>query len=199
MRMISKLTRLAASVLLMCSVLLALSYSVRAGFINTPVNAEVPFECVKAEKVLGEKYNIVIERMDESSPEPDTDEITLSGTGTGVFGIEIDEPGTYQYKVYERTGANKNIIYDDTIYEVTLFVTQDDDGILHYQVILSNGSIFKPAEIKFVNKSKDSGGAVIATGEQLSAFIPYAFAAFGIGCSILILARVRRKEMEADD
>ena len=197
MRIIPRMIKLAASVMLMCSVLLALSYSVRAGFINTPVNAEVPFKCVKAEKVLGEKYNIVIERMDESSPEPDTDEITLSGTGTGIFGIEIDEPGTYQYKVYERTGTNKNIIYDDTIYEVTLFVTQDDDGILDYQVILSNGTIFKPTEIKFVNKSK--GGAIIATGEQSSAFIPYAFAAFGIGCSILILALKRRKEMEADD
>ena len=180
-----------------CAVLLFFVFPVRADFRNTPIEALIPFTCVKADVSGGGIYDFVIEAADETTPMPESSMITIKGSGSASFGIEIDEPGTYQYKLYEMAGSNKKIIYDSTTYTVTLFVTQDDDGILDYQIIPSKGGLVKPSEIKFVNKASGSGGAVIATGEKLSAFVPYAFAAFGSGCVILILALRRRKE-EAD-
>ena len=145
----------------------------------------------------------MIEKLDEASPSPDSIVKTISDAGEGTFVIGIDEPGTYQYKVYEKAGTNSKIIYDDTAYTVTLFVTSDTNGELSCQIVLSKGGLAKPTEIAFANKAEKIDKPItptkpvtptVSTGEPASPYIPYAIAALTAGVLILILALGRRKE-----
>ena len=173
----------------LCAVLLFFDFRVYAGFRHQEIQAIVPFTCEKVDSAANQ-YEIVLEKLDEASPMPDVVTKKISA-GDDSFTIGIDEPGTYQYKVYENAGTDSKITYDDTTYTVTLFVTSDDAGKLDYKVILSKGGMVKPTEISFVNKAVR---VPIATGETANPYIPFAFAAFALGGIVLILALRRRKE-----
>jgi len=63
-------------------------------------------------------------------PEGSGDTVEISGEGTGQFGaITYTEAGTYRYTVRELTGSDKGYTYDETEYQVTVTVT-DNDGEL---------------------------------------------------------------------
>ena len=221
MRKRERMTKMISIVMAAFAVLLFFVFPVSAESRNTPVKAQIPIICEKTD-ATNNNYEIVIENID-NAPLPDNNVISFSESGQTEYEIEIDEPGTYLYKVYEKAGTNKNIIYDNTSYTVTIFVTQDDNGVLNAQVILSKDGAGKPTSVKFVNMPIDtdsgtqsntpvgthnntpvgthnntpSGDSVPyapATGEAVSKFYPYAVATFMIGSIILILALKRRKE-----
>ena len=187
----------------LCAVLLFFGLPVKAEFTYNRIEARVPFTCAGIDSAIENEYEIVIEKLDEASPSPDSIVKTISDAGEGTFVIGIDEPGTYQYKVYEKAGTNSKIIYDDTAYTVTLFVTSDTNGELSCQIVLSKGGLAKPTEIAFANKAEKIDKPItptkpvtptVSTGEPASPYIPYAIAALTAGVLILILALRRRKE-----
>jgi len=185
-------TKVLTVLMSVCAVLLFFGLPVKAEFKHNAIQAEIPFTCAKINSTkLKNEYEIVIEKLDDSFPDPDTETAVISGSGDGMFTITIDEPGTYHYRIYEKAGSNSKIIYDSTEYTVTLFVTSDDDGTLEYQVVLSKGGLIKPTEVCFANKAVKS---MVATGESANPFIYYALAAIVLGGAILILAFRRRKE-----
>ncbi|MBR2523530.1 MAG: hypothetical protein IKE53_03730 [Clostridiales bacterium] len=186
--------RMLIAAALLCAVLLFIVFPVSAGFTYTPVTAEIPVT-LKNAGVSGEgNYYVIVEQETSDSPAPESDVITMA-YGTRNINVVIDEPGTYSYKVYERTGNNSKIIYDKTKFTATLFVTSDDLGNLDYQVVLSNGGLLKPTEICFVNKAADSGsGSIVATGEDVRPMITLAVTAFAISGMITVIVLIRRKE-----
>ena len=204
----------------LCTVLLFCGLPVNAEFTYSGIMAVIPFTCSGTGSAT-EEYEIVIEKLDGNSPSPETDVKTVKGSGEGTFRVAVDEPGTYRYRVYENAGSNPKIIYDNTAYTVTLFVTSDDNGDLDYQVILSKDGTVKPAAVAFENMANSEtdedwtdkridhdGGDVtgkkpaaptVSTGEAASPYIPYAVAALAAGGLILILAlRFRRRKEDAD-
>lgn len=202
-----KLNKAAAFIMAVCSVLLVFITPVSAGFVNQPITAKIDFECVKVDQDYNGNYDIVIEKVDDNAPMPSETVISMA-PGKGCFEIEIDEPGTFSYKIYERNGENKDIIYDTTVYYVTLFVTQDDTGVLDYKVILSKEGSVKPTEVTFVNRvagaennkddsdKKEKGkDPVVATGAAPSALIPYALILILAGIVFFISAVRRGKEV----
>lgn len=63
-------------------------------------------------------------------PEGDGAELTISGAGTGSFGdITYTAPGTWVYSVSETAGSAAGYTYDNSIYLVTVTVT-DTNGTL---------------------------------------------------------------------
>ncbi|MBQ6018415.1 MAG: hypothetical protein IJL19_11085 [Clostridiales bacterium] len=191
MKLIRAASKLLTAAAALCAVLLFFGFRVDAEFKHPEIEAIVPFTCAKVESNTANDYEIVIEKIDEASPVPGTLTQTVNGSGDGFFTITIDEPGTYQYRIYEKAGTNSKIIYDDTSYTVTLFVTSDDAGNLDYQVILSKGGMIKPTEVAFANRAVKT---MVSTGESASSYLLYALAAFATGGAILILALRRRKE-----
>lgn len=189
MRHVSAVSRFVTAAVALCAVLLFFGFRVNAEFRHNEIQAVVPFTCEKVDSAANE-YEIVIEKIDKASPTPEKITKKIS-SGDESFTIGIDEPGTYQYKVYENAGNDAKIIYDNTTYTITLFVTSDDLGNLDYQVILSKGGMVKPTKVSFANKAVTPP---IATGETANPYIPYALAAFAIGGTILILVLRRRKE-----
>lgn len=88
-----------------------------------------------------------------NAPMPDSDFIEIVGAGTGSFpSIVYTEPGDYHYKLWEETGSAKGYRYDKSVYDVTVQVTTDDDGLLTATVYMSkDGSDGKSAAAVFVN------------------------------------------------
>ena len=83
--------------------------------------------------------------------------ITVSnGMGRGSFGMsEYTEPGEYHYEISQKSGSVKNIRYDKSTYEVTVYVLNDGQGGLVSEVWASkNGSGSKTDAIQFVNTGR---------------------------------------------
>lgn len=108
------------------------------------------------ENIEPEKFECVMEPSDENLPGKVLfNEITLNKTGiiTGHFDeIHYTKPGDYKYNVYQTKGNNKNIVYDDSMYEVTVRVVNTETGGLTAEVwAVKNESEQKVDEIKFTN------------------------------------------------
>jgi len=120
----------------------------------TPVDAEIPFVCYTVEDVETE-YQISIKAKEESSPIPDQNVIRLNEGGQGSFRICITEPGTYDYLVYELRGEDDTIKYDDTQYDIHVFVTNNEENELDYSVTVNYaGTDKKPDKVTFKNDVK---------------------------------------------
>ncbi len=101
------------------------------------INAEIPVKCIRTAADDTSDYVIKIEAENEDSPMPVSDTLTLSETDTGNFEINVTEPGTFYYKIYELQGSDKNKEYDNGIYDITLFVEHDEKNELTYSVVAS--------------------------------------------------------------
>ena len=80
-------------------------------------------------------------------------QIELSKGESGNFELNYTESGTFYYVVKQVTGANKNVIYDQTIYEITVFVGWDENGNLYAKpIIFIDGQSGKYGECEFTNE-----------------------------------------------
>ncbi len=68
------------------------------------------------------------------------DTVTNKSNGTFAFGaLTFDTVGTYYYAVAERRGDLGGITYDDTVFRVTVIVSDKGDGTLGTTVYTTNG------------------------------------------------------------
>ena len=116
------------------------------------LEAEIPVTCLEIPDGKTHTYTIIIESENEISPVPKSDTLEITENGTGKFEIDIDEPGTFVYKVYEKEGNEPDIKYDKNVYSVTVFVEDVSDSTLKYAVVAkSEGKDEKPDKIEFEN------------------------------------------------
>ena len=93
-------------------------------------SAEVSFT---AEKFLDDKapkaeaFEFVLE--DEAGNEIQT--VKNDAEGAVVFDtLRFNQSGEYSFTISEKEGSDKKIIYDETVYEVTVVVTDNGDGTI---------------------------------------------------------------------
>jgi len=111
---------------------------------------EIPVICLDVEELDEHIYNISIETEDPFAPVPLSDTLSISKNGTGYFEIEIDEPGTFVYNVYEQKGDEPDIEYEERAYTITLYVeTNENDELLCAVSATINGTDVKSDEISF--------------------------------------------------
>lgn len=116
------------------------------------LEAEIPVTCLEIPDGMTHTYTIIIESENEISPVPKSDTLAITENGTGKFEIDIDEPGTFVYKVYEKEGNEPDIKYDQNIYSVTVFVEDVSENTLKYAVVAKiEGKDGKPDSIEFKN------------------------------------------------
>ena len=116
------------------------------------LEAEIPVTCLEIPDGMTHTYTIIIESENEISPVPKSDTLEITENGTGKFEIDIDEPGTFVYKVYEKEGNEPDIKYDKNVYSVTVFVEDVSDSTLKYAVVAEIvGKDEKPDKIEFEN------------------------------------------------
>lgn len=133
---------------------------------------------------------------------------TVKNTADGKFAftaIPVEKAGEYVYTVRELNDGQKNVTYDETVYTVTVTVTDNFDGTLKVEYAYSDGD--KAAiGIKFVNSYNEPKPEPIPekeepsddvkspqTGDYSNSWLWFALA-FVSGCGILGASIYGKKE-----
>lgn len=87
-------------------------------------------------------------------PLPEDRSLTFTGSGEGSFGaVEYTAPGDYIYTVTQVKGNADYVTYDDTVYTVTVRVTNDGTGGLVAEIwAVGDQSTQKSEEVLFSNR-----------------------------------------------
>lgn len=96
---------------------------------------------------------------EEEAPMPEEDALKIRGSGKATFGaITYTEPGDYHYTVVQQEGEEPYLTYDDTVYRVTVRVTNADEGGLVPEIwAVKDQQTEKTAELLFANLYDPSG------------------------------------------
>ena len=121
-----------------------------AALLMMPVRAnaeEVPYECfaelpvsVELNGDHDEQFHVTIELaegMDETAPLPDeaADGLLIAGDASDRFSnFHFTKPGDYVYVVKQEIGNTAYMSYDNTVYTVTIRVTNADNGGLQHEI-----------------------------------------------------------------
>ena len=121
-------------ILFSLSLFLALNSGIYADAYYNTSTVEIPVECTVMKYFKDYEYQIAIEPQNENSPLPEESVITVPNGTMGFFRININEPDTFTYKIYEEIPEekNKNINYDRRVYTLTVFVTDKGNRELLY-------------------------------------------------------------------
>lgn len=156
------------SALLLCFILLmATTLPVKAApspvslqmEINTSLTGDIP--------PTPETFTFILEAVDHA-PMPENNTVTISGEGKSFFPpINYTDLETYTYTLREINGGTEGYTYDDTIYNVTVQITADNEGKLTAsQYVSKQGNAVKEGEVVFENhyKAKDHSVSGPTTG-----------------------------------
>ena len=121
-----------------------------AALLMMPVRAnaeEVPYECfaelpvsVELNGDHDEQFHVTIELaegMDETAPLPDeaAGGLLIAGDASDSFSnFHFTKPGDYVYVVKQEIGNTAYMSYDNTVYTVTIRVTNADNGGLQHEI-----------------------------------------------------------------
>ena len=146
---------LAVGAAVVCSFSFLLSRDMTASAYET-VNAGIPVFCHELTAGEQHSYDIIIEPADASLPMPESSIITVDSGENAVFSIDISEPGTYDYRVYERPGTDERVEYDDTVYLVSIFAENDNSGGLRTAVSAKDEKTgLKVRDIEFIDSAEE--------------------------------------------
>lgn len=114
------------------------------------ITAKIPVAVEKVES--DEAYTFKITGGESEYELIKEDTISLKSGEKGFFEISFDYPGTYSYTVSQVAGTDDKTTYDNTTYNVDIYVTESEDGALFAQpVCYVDGSDEKKAELTFKN------------------------------------------------
>lgn len=184
--------------------------------LSTPVHAEekyvtakIPVECV-GENCDEQFTYVLLADGGENQNDIENSRFSLSDGGKDYFEIKFFCPNTYKYKVKQEKGSDKDTTYDETVYDVDVYVTEDEKGKMFSEVVVyagENGE--KNSECKFVNKkvveasettpvsANNSGVAgVVKTGDETQVelmVLCLVMSAFVLSV-IMLYSRLKRKD-----
>lgn len=139
---------------------------VYAADINTVV-VRIPISCIGTG--TNEEFFYYLEGEKSESEIPEATKLCLKNGEKGRFVIHYTEPGIYHYQIHQEAGADRGVTYDNTIYNVDVYVMAGEEGALFAEPILyEEGQTQKKAELEFVNKKAESLGRQTGprTGDQ---------------------------------
>lgn len=156
---------LAVGAAVVCSFSFLLSRDMTASAYET-VNAGIPVFCHELTAGEQHSYDIIIEPADASLPMPESSIITVDSGENALFSIDISEPGTYDYRVYERPGTDERVEYDDTVYLVSIFAENDDSGGLRTAVSAKDEKTgLKVRDIEFIDSAEEQTTTASTTAQ----------------------------------
>lgn len=139
---------------------------VYAADINTAA-IQIPISCIGTG--TNEEFFYYLEGEKSESEIPEATKLCLKNGEKGRFVIHYTEPGIYHYQIHQEAGADRGVTYDNTIYNVDVYVMAGEEGALFAEPILYvEGQTQKKAEPEFVNTKAESLGRQTGpkTGDQ---------------------------------
>lgn len=118
------------------------------------VTLPVQIEIIGDQTSAKEMFEVSLTSADVNTPMPEISTKTREGVGDISFGpISYTLPEDYHYVITQKKGTAQNWVYDQTIYEVTVRIVNNEDGELVSEVWVSkSGSNEKCDKIKFTNR-----------------------------------------------
>ena len=153
-----------------------------------------------------ETFTVVMEALDDKNPMPGgqvggTYEIEIKGEkkkgNSGWFPtITFDQVGKYKYRIWQEPGNHPRGTYDDTVYTMTVTVTNTADykGLEAVVSFRDDEGGPKPDNNLFHNSYKSPDGTVTPTG--VADDWPYYLAASAalMVISVFLMTKLRRRE-----
>lgn len=155
-----------------------------------------------------EDFTIVLKADDASFPMPDGSvegvcTMTITGADTkNLPTIAYNRVGIYTYTIYQTAGSNAKCTYDDTVYALTVYITNAEDGSgLEATAVLypdSEGDKLPGAEFENVYETeKPTTPDTPKTGDESSPILYAVLIAVCLGVIVtLFLTRKARKTEE---
>lgn len=117
------------------------------------VEVRIPVSCTGKNTKESFSYHLKAETSEFQTLT--TDSLSLRDGETGSFSVLYTYPGTYHYTISQEKGTDKKTTYDETVYKVDVYVTEDEDGEMSAEpVIYLNGSNEKKQSASFINVKK---------------------------------------------
>lgn len=117
------------------------------------VAVQIPVSCEKTD--TEEVFHYEIEGIQTAYEHPQVTKLDLRSEEKGEFWILYTYPGTYHYTVSQAKGTDAYTTYDDTIYKVDVYVTEQADGRLTAEPVLyREGANEKKEALTFTNIRK---------------------------------------------
>ena len=148
---------LALVMTIMCSIIMVLPvYAAEPPEVSLPVTISLSGTLPNPEEDF--KVALKANNVDDPMPEGTVNGVcsmTITGEGRKNFpAIIYDRVGVYRYTVYQVAGTNKKCTYDDTVYNLTVTVSNKTDysGLEATAVLHPESGGDKLADIEFENK-----------------------------------------------
>lgn len=128
--------------------------------VSIPVSVEITGKVSDSQTQKNPVFTVVMEAADGRTdfPMPEQNQIQIGANGSGTFdSILYTTPGDYQYHIRQLTGTDQNITYDAAEYDVTVRVTNVENGGLEAEMwAVYPGQSGKQSQITFENKWKNT-------------------------------------------
>ena len=122
------------------------------------VTARIPVVCEKVDSE--ETFHYQLKGSPSQYEEIEQTELELKSVEKGYFQISYHYPGNYHYTVSQIAGTDKKTTYDNTEYQVDVYVTESENGELFAKPILYlKGEDEKKAELAFKNTRETEKGS----------------------------------------
>ena len=139
--------------------LISLMLAPAAVFAEDPLDVQVPVEIVLEGPVLDSEDTFTVELAAETknAPMPEGAEgsvytTDIEGAGTAVLEMNYPNLGVYSYTVKQIAEENDYLVYDETEYKLTVYVTGDENFNPGVTTVLENPDGEKVDEAVFTNE-----------------------------------------------
>lgn len=147
------MTVLWLTILLLVSLFPMSVFAADTGTSDDTVRVEIPVSCTGKNTSESFEYRLSFEPVESQKIENDT--LSLKDGKEGSFAVTYDQPGTYHYTVSQKKGTDKKTHYDSRVYQIDVYVTEDEDGRLSAEVIAYlQGDTAKKEKLDFFNEKE---------------------------------------------
>lgn len=141
------------------------------------VTAKIPVSCVLENSEEKISYVLTTEESGEKQSILKGN-LVLSDKESGYFEVKFLCPDTYHYQVEQSKGSDSKTTYDSTTYNVDVYVTENEDGVMAAEpVVFKSSDDLKCEDCKFENKKEipkpnagglggGKGGSPVKTGDD---------------------------------
>ena len=152
-----------------------------------------------------EDYMVVLKADDSAYPMPEGSvdgaySLTITGEDTENFPtITYDRVGIYTYTVYQVAGTNQKCTYDDTVYSLTVTISNKEDysGLEATAVLYPDSGGDKLPGAEFANKYKvDPPSDTPKTGDESSPLLYAVLTAVSMGMIVTLFLTRKSKKSE---
>lgn len=137
---------------------------------NTPTSLVIEIENTVTGDRPSEIETFNFQIKSDNSPLPTEIELEMQGTATESFEeIVYTAPGVYEYSICQLVGDDENYTYCDTVYDLTVYIVTDDNGVLGIAMVTAENheTCKKVSDILFENLYDDpSSESTPQTGDS---------------------------------